>query len=318
MKTINKVLLGLLCLTFYNCEDILEEDISNDIVYTIYPTQNVTIESNVVNFQWNVLDGADDYRLQVFNTSQVKLVDTLISQAQIIIPLSEGSYQWRVRGENSAYQSTYSLPISFTVNESEDLTSQQVILSSPVNNFITNNNSFTLGWNSLSAADYYNFQLINNTLGGTIVFQQNNILNNTLTLNNTILSQDGNYTWKIKGVNGVSETVFSSRDFSLDTTLPNQPVNGLPANNSIQTINQNINFNWSIAADSGVIQSSISYRIEISNDVNFTTILQASNISTNSFQQLFNSTGDYYWRVRAVDSAGNNGPFSNAFKFTIN
>ena len=53
--------------------------------------------------------------------------------------------------------------------------------------------------------------------------------------------------------------------------------------------NQNINFNWSIAADSGVIQSSISYRIEISNDVSFTNILQASNISTSSFQQLFNS-----------------------------
>mgnify|MGYP006158272071 FL=1 len=250
--------------------------------------------------------------------SQVKLVDTLISQTQIILPLSEGNYQWRVRGENSAYQSTYSLPVSFEVNESEDLTSQQIILSSPVNNFMTNSDNFTLGWNTLSAADYYNLQLINNTLGGTIVFQQNNILSNTLTLNSTILSQDGNYTWKIKGVNGVSETVFSSRDFSLDTTLPNQPVNGLPANNSIQTINQNINFNWSIAADSGVIQSSISYRIEISNDVNFTTILQTSNISTNSFQQLFNSTGDYYWRVRAVDAAGNNGPFSNAFKFTIN
>lgn len=318
MKTISKVLFGILFLTFYSCEDILEEDISNDIVYTIYPTQNVTIESNVVNFQWNTLEGADDYRLQIFNTSQVKLVDTLISQTQVTIPLSEGNYQWRVRGENSAYQSTYSLPVSFVVNESEDLASQQVILSSPVNNFMTNSNSFTLSWNSLSAADYYNFQLVNNTLGGTIVFQQNNILTNTLTVNNTIISQDGSYTWKIKGLNGLSETVFSSRDFSLDTTLPNQPVNGLPANNSIQTINQNINFNWSIAADSGTIQSTISYRIEISNDVNFTTILQASNSSTNSFQQLFNSTGDYYWRVRAVDAAGNNGPFSNTFKFSIN
>lgn len=318
MKAISKVLLGFLCLTFYNCEDILEEDISDDIVFTIYPTEDLIIESNVVNFQWNDLEGADDYRLQIFNTSQVKLVDTLIARTQITIPLSEGNYQWRVRGENSAYQSTYSLPVSFVVNESEDLASQQVILSSPVSNFMTNSNNFTLSWNSLSAADYYNFQLINNTLGGTIVFQQNNILNNTLTLNSTILNQDGNYTWKIKGVNGVSETVFSSRDFSLDTTLPNQPVNGLPANNSIQTINQNINFNWSIGADSGVIQSSISYRIEISNNINFTTILQASNISTNSFQQLFNSTGDYYWRVRAVDAAGNNGPFSNAFKFTIN
>lgn len=39
---------------------------------------------------WNTLEGADDYRLQIFNTSQVKLVDTLIARAQITIPLSKG------------------------------------------------------------------------------------------------------------------------------------------------------------------------------------------------------------------------------------
>lgn len=318
MKTLNNILLGILCLSFYSCEDILEEDISDDIIVSIYPTEDLIIESNVVNFQWNALQGADDYRLQIFNTSQIKVIDTLISQTQIILPLTEGTYQWRVRGENSAYQSTYSLPVSFTVNESEDLTSQQVILSSPVASFITNSTSFTLAWNSLSAADYYNLQLINNTLGGTIVFQQNNILTTSFTLNSSILNQDGNYSWKIKGVNGTSETVYSSRDFSLDTVIPNQPVNGLPANNSIQTINQNINFSWSIAADSGVIQSAISYRIEISNDINFATILQASNISTNSFQQLFNSSGDYYWRIKSTDAAGNSSSYSTAFKFTIN
>ncbi len=53
MKAISKVLLGFLCLTFYNCEDILEEDISDDIVFTIYPTEDLIIEINVVNFQWN-------------------------------------------------------------------------------------------------------------------------------------------------------------------------------------------------------------------------------------------------------------------------
>ena len=41
MKTISKILFGLLCLTFYNCEDILEEDISDDIVFT-NPTGKIT------------------------------------------------------------------------------------------------------------------------------------------------------------------------------------------------------------------------------------------------------------------------------------
>lgn len=318
MKIVNKFILAFICLSFFGCEDILEEDISNDIIISIYPTEDLIIESNVVNFQWNDLDGADDFRLQVFNTSQIKVIDTLISETQIVLPLTEGIYQWRVRGENSAYQSTYSLPVSFEVNESEDLTSQQVILSSPTSNYTTNNYNLTLGWNSLSAADYYNLELINNTLGGTIVFQQNNILVTNFTLNNSALNQDGNYTWKIKGVNNSSATGFSTRDFSLDTVIPNQPINSLPANNSTQLINQSITFNWSIAPDSGTIQSSISYRIEISNDINFATIIQTSNVSTNTFQQLFNTSGDYYWRIKAIDAAGNNSSYSSIFKFTIN
>jgi hypothetical protein len=318
MRAINKILIGLVFLTVFSCEDILEENISNDIIISLYPTEDLIIESNVVNFQWNTLDGANNYRLQVFNNNSIKVFDTLVPKTQIIIPLTEGTYRWRVRGENSAYQSTYSMPISFHVNESEDLTSQQVILSSPVANRITNNNNLTLGWNTLSAADYYNLVIINNSLGGTIVFQQNNISTTSYTLNSAILNQDANYTWKIKGINSSSQTGFSTRDFSLDTVIPNQPLNSLPANNSTQLINQNINFTWSIAADSGAIQSSISYVIEFSNDINFTTILQTSNLNTNTFQQLFNSSGSYYWRIKAIDAAGNHSLFSNPFKFTIN
>lgn len=318
MKAISKVLLGFLCLTFYSCEDILEEDISDDIVFTIYPTEDLIIESNVVNFQWNTLDGADDYRLQIFNTSNVIVTDTLISETQVILPLVEGTYRWRVRGENSAYQSTYSLPVLFYVNESENLSTQQVILTSPVTNYYTNNSNLTLGWNALSAADSYDFELINNTLGGSIIFQQTDISAINYTLNSTILNTDGHYTWKVKATNSISETGFSTRDFYLDTVLPNQPINSLPANNSTQLINQNINFNWSIASDSGIVQSLISFRIEFSNDINFTTILQTSSVNTNSFQQLFNSPGDYYWRIRAIDAAGNIGLYSNTFKFTIN
>lgn len=318
MRTVNKLILILLSILYISCDDILEDDITNGLIQPISPVEGSVIESNVVNFQWNSLDGADDYRLQVYAANQVRVFDTLVNSTTIQLPLSQGQYHWRVRGENSAYQSTYSLSLSFSVNETIDLTSQQIILSSPVNNFITNQNNFTLAWENLSAADYYKVEINNTTNGGTIVYQQDNILINSITLNNTIIATDASYTWKVKGINSSSETIFSSRSFSIDTTVPNQPQNSSPANNSTQILNQNISFNWTIPSDSGIIQSTISYIIEVATDVNFTNIIQTSNLTNNTFQQSFSSSGDFYWRVRAKDTAGNIGSNSSVFKFVIN
>lgn len=318
MKIINKILIVGLAILSISCDDILEEDIANDLVQTVFPTESAVVESNVVTFQWNTLDGADDYRVQVYNSSQIIIYDTLVNNYSVVLPLTEGTYQWRVRGENSAYQSTYTFPISFEVNQSLDLTAQQVILSSPVNNFVTNLNNFTLSWEALIPADYYKLEIVNVTNGGIIVYQQDNIIATSVTLNNTIITQDAQYTWKVKGINTTSETAYASRNFSIDTVVPNQPQNSLPANNSTQVINQNVNFSWTIPSDSGTIQSTVSYVIEIATDTAFTNIIQTSNVSGTTFQQSFTSTGDYYWRLRAKDAAGNIGTNGAYFKFTIN
>jgi hypothetical protein len=318
MKITNRILVIALAVLCFSCEDVLENDITNDLVQAVYPTENAVIESNVVTFQWNILDGADDYRIQVYNTNQIMVFDTLVNSYNVVLPLTEGIYQWRVRGENSAYQSAYTFPITFEVDESLDLTSQLVILSSPVNGFVTNQNNFTLAWETLGAADSYTIEILNTTGGGTIVYQQSGIITTSITLNNTIITQDAQYTWKVKGVNTTSETAYASRNFSIDTVLPNQPQNSLPAHNSTQIINQNVNFSWTIPADSGTVQSTISYVIEIASDTAFTNILQTSNATGTTFQQTFTSTGDYYWRVRAKDAAGNIGTNSSYFKFTIN
>lgn len=319
MKTTILKFLAIALLFFStSCDDILEEDITNDIVHTVSPSEGAIIESNVVNFQWDNLDGANDYRLQVYNLNQVRVYDTLVNATSISLPMSEGSYQWRVRGENAGYMSSYSFPVFFEVDQSLDLTNQQVLLSSPVNNFITNLNNFTLSWENLAAADSYSIEIVNNSNGNTIVYQQTNITTTSITLNNTIITQNGNYSWKVKGVNTSSQTVFSSRSFSIDTVNPNQPQNSLPATNSIQNLNQNINFSWTMPADSGLIQSTISYVIEFSSNSSFSTIIQSSNVTGTTFSQTFNSSGDYYWRIIAKDAAGNIGTPSTSFKFTIN
>lgn len=320
MKTINKVILLLFSIALISCEDILEEDITDKTATTISPQDGAVIESNVVTFQWNTISGADKYRVQVFLQNQVMVKDSLVENSNVTLPLPQGNYQWRVRGENFAYQSSYSLTNSFSVQESDDLSTQQVLPSSPSDNAYKNSQNITLSWNALNAADYYELQVVNVTNSNTIVLQQSNITGTTYALNNSVLSQDAKYQWRVKAVNTttVTSTQYSSQFFYLDTVIPNQPQNILPANNSAQILNQPVNFSWSIPADSGTIQSAISYEIEIATDVAFTSIIQTSASASSNFQRSFTTAGDYYWRVRAKDAAGNVGVNSSPFKITVN
>lgn len=317
MKTINKIILSSLALLVLSCEDIIETDISNDIIQTISPQNNSEIVSNVVTFQWNSLKGAKNYRVQVYASGQTVVLDSLVNKTNFTYPLSQGDYQWRVRGENFAYQSSYTFPAKFSVIETDDLSNQQVILTSPTSGFYTNATSLICSWQSINVADYYELELINITSGETI-YQQSNITTTSATLNNTILNQDAEYQWKIKAINSTSETPFASRNFSIDRINPNQPQNNLPANNSTQNVNQAIDFSWNSPSDTGIVQSSISYTIEFSNDSTFANIYQTSNSITTTFQQSFSVAGIYYWRIKATDLAGNKSIYSTPFKLTIN
>lgn len=317
MKRLNRISLIAISLVLFSCDDILEKDITNDMVELISPINYEEIESNVVIFKWNSLSDTDKYRIQIFKTNKTKVLDTLVTKTSITYPLSRGEYQWRVRGENSAYQSSYSIQADFSVIESSDLEKQQIILKSPIDNFYTKNSNLTCSWQSLSMADYYEFELLNITNGETIVFQETNITNPTLIINNTYLLNEAKYKWKVKGVNGSSNTLFSSNLFSIDRTIPNQPNNTLPAQNATFTTNQTINFSWSMLADVGAIQSPIAYTLEFANDINFTTGVQRNDISTSSIDKTFTIIASYYWRIKATDLAGNVSIYSTPFKFII-
>jgi hypothetical protein len=319
MKRLPKLFLAaFVLLVGISCEDILEEDISNDTVQIIFPQNNVTVSSNVVSFQWSELDGADKYRIQVFNSTSGIVVDSLVTQTNFSSPIQAGSYQWRVRGENSAYQSNYTFNINFSVIQTSDLTNQQVILSSPSNNLYTNASSLVLDWQDLANAATYSFELLNVTGGNLIVTQQSGLTNSSVTLAAGNLQQEAEYLWRVKAMNSSTNTVFSDRVFYIDRTLPNTPQLTTPTNNSSTAANQTVSFSWTMASDSGTIQSPISYVIEFSNSSSFSSVIQSTDVNTTSFQQTFTVSGDYYWRVRAKDVAGNIGSNSNVFKFIVN
>ncbi|MDP5201883.1 hypothetical protein [Flavobacterium sp. DG2-3] len=317
MKTLNKILLISLSLFIFSCDDILEEDITNDIVQVISPTKDAVVESNVVNFKWNSLKGADKYRVQVYEYDQVLILDSLTTKTNLTLPLAAGSYIWRVRAENYAYQSTYSFPSNFSTNIPDDLTNQQVILLTPDSDKYLNFTNITLNWEQLDNATSYSVRVVN-TVTGQEVYPQTDLTDTYLTLDLPELA-DGNYEWRVKAKNAETETrQYAAKRFNVDTTAPNQPKNSLPADNATQTVNTAASFTWTIASDIGNIKSPISYVVEIATDIDFTSNLQTLNSNTTTLSYTFATAGTYFWRVRAVDVAGNIGTNSTGFKITVN
>ncbi len=304
MKKPTKILTILsLLIIFCACDDILEEDIGNDAVVLIAPAEGDTIEGNTVNFSWQTLDGADNYRIQVLTDNQVFEVDSLLLTNHFEYILNPGDYQWRVRGENFAYQSPYTFSTGFSVVTSNDLSGQNVGLQTPSIDFYTNDTNIIYTWDAIANADSYSFELIKNLNGQLTVFQEQGLTVTNINVDATTYDEDAEYIWKVKAVNASSETPFSERSLFIDREIPSQPNLVEPTDMEITTTI--VNFNWTNGTDTGNVQSAIANTVEIASDIDFNTIIQTDSTTNNTYQYTFGSIGTYYWRVKAIDAAGN-------------
>ena len=320
MKRISNLLVGLAAvLVCTSCDDIFEEDISDDIITIITPTQDEVISGNTVTFMWNGLEGADNYRVQVSrsNTSEMTL-DSLVGKTSLSVPFPSGEFEWRVRGENFAYTTSYTFPEGFLVESSNDLSVQNVFLSTPSDNFYTRNNTIILNWSVLEAAESNSLQ-VTKTIGGnsSVTLQQDELVSTSFTLDANTLDGDAAFKWSVKGVNETSETPFSNRTILLDTQVPNQP--SLISPNDAETVGTIVDFSWGSPEDIGAVQSPLQSLLEIATEEDFSAILQTYTVAGGSGerQHEFSNPGEYFWRVRMEDQAGNIGQYSVVKTITV-
>jgi len=300
-----------------SCDDVLEEDITDDNIAITAPLNGITVVSNAVTFQWNANSGSDDYRIQVNDASNVMVLDSLVPTNSFTYPLSPGVYSWRVRGENFAYQTAYTFPVSFTMEASEVMTNQTVVLITPSDNIYTNTTvGHTVTWAPIITADSYTFQL-DKDVSGTIS-TENTIPSLTTefhTINSADFSDDAIYIWKIKALNvsTTTETVYSTRNILLDTQVPSLPTLTTPIDNATESIGNSVDFSWDIGTDTGTVKSPVTSVFQLASDSSFTSIINTTNQS-----HTFTTAGDYYWRVKNIDDAGNESTYTTPWKITIN
>ena len=105
-----------LVLAFFSCEEIINEiNIENDELILVSPADAAILPAGTVFFDWQSLEGASNYRIQVaspdFQNPEQIVYDAIVqdsSGTRAQTSLEAGIYEWRVRGENGAYKSQYS------------------------------------------------------------------------------------------------------------------------------------------------------------------------------------------------------------------
>ena len=157
------LVIGLIIITA-GCRTIFEKKLDGEEVEMIIPVNADTLYTNEVHFKWEAMEGAKYYHLQVvspaFDDITTFNIDSTIHDTEARFVLAPGDYQFRIRGENSAYVSDYIDPVNIYIDSVNDLSEQVVQLLTPLDNIYTNETKFNnFSWENLFSADYYTFQI---------------------------------------------------------------------------------------------------------------------------------------------------------------
>jgi len=301
---------AIVLLTLFSCEEILfEEDIRDNIVTIIAPTDGSRVESTSINFSWNTVAEATSYRLQIAqpsfeNASQI-VEDTTVTVASFSTTLVKNDYEWRVRAQNSSSETIYTTA-GFSIVESEDFSAREVVLSSPGDATITNNTSVTLQWGAVTDATSYRIQLLDSN---DAILQEETATGTSMQLT----FPEGVTTWQVRAENNTQNTLYSTRTLTVDSMNPQKPVATAPINEAALTTTT-VSFTWTREAVEGTAELDSIY---IYQNEQLTQLVTKNQVTSPS-EIALDAGNTYYWFVKGFDEADNQSEASEVFSFTIN
>ncbi|OKS87285.1 fibronectin type III domain-containing protein [Mucilaginibacter polytrichastri] len=301
-------------LTLSSCKDLIEPDISNRQVVAEAPGDKLQTQNYSMNFWWDDLEDALQYRLQVvspkFDSIPSLVLDTIIKGTKFSINLSPGYYQWHVRAENGSSKTAYSQAKSFTILQSS-IKLQKVQLSTPANNFLTNQNSLSFSWSPLYGATQYHLEIDTaNFADEKSIYYDKTISGQQI---NVTLSKDQVYQWRVMAINDTAQAQWSAiNTFTYDRTPPAAVKQIAPGDKT--TLNNPVSLQWN------TVSTAVKYKLYVYK-ADGTTPYSSSFpmlLTATSYNFTTGSSGDtVYWKVTAIDAVGNEGPASDTRSFMI-
>jgi hypothetical protein len=191
----------------------------------------------------------------------------------------------------------------------KNLDNESVVLIAPGNGLNTTIATNQYIWNALDGALEYNMQIATPDFNQV----QRMILDTTLSLNkfNFTLSP-GSYEWRVKALNGSSETPYSSFLLVIDSTadLSSMPLILISPPNLAVTSNTLIEYRWY------GIEIAEGYRLEITNSDGLNEIF-IDQTFTDDVVPIQMEEGNYDWRVYASNSTPSVSNWSETRTITI-
>ncbi|TCI85588.1 hypothetical protein [Tenacibaculum sp. M341] len=293
-----KLLFSSLVLSiFMACEAIFIEDISNEEVTIIAPTDGSVLDKGTINFNWNSLENVDKYRLQIakpsFTSATQVVLDSLVTSTTFGSDLASGEYQWRISGVNAEFETNYTTA-SFIV-KAEDISAGIVTITAPVENSEVGVGTVEFTWNELNDADEYQLQIATPDFDSATSFVVDTRVETAFF--NTSLAE-GTYQWRIKALNSGFETRYTTTNFTVKPVdISGETVSLTTPANESEIDAGTIAFSWE------ALDNTDEYQIQIAtpNFATATSFVVDETVDTATFNRDL-PVGEYEWRVKAINA----------------
>ena len=257
-------------------------------------------------------NGVKQYHVEIATDSSFSsLVDSAtVETAEYVFSLADGNYYWRVRAEDytgnlGKWSETATVFIDYTAP-----TMPRGLIST------TGDYSVTLGWtaavDSGSGVARYEYRIASDNSFVSVVASGESAVNSNVTVSNLVY---GNYYWQVRAIDNSGNIGEWSlfKNFSIaDTIAPTAP-----GQLDYQLNGNTVTLDWLASVDDISGSGLKEYRIEISNQADFSkiTLSRTSKTTRISIDDL--AGGNYFCRVSAVDQSGNVSEWSDVQSFQI-
>jgi len=264
-----------------------------------------------LTFTWNVSGRAEFYHFQLADDSTfISLFTDTSDIVTSFIDITDLEYNreyfWRVAAENSSGRSHWSETWSFTTITGPP---EAPLLVSPVNNSTAIATDTLLGWQESAGAETYQIQVSGSFDFDTVMYDTNGIAESFFEIAN--LQYGSEYFWRVRAENSRGKSPWSTVwQFTTIHPAPTAPILVSPNNGTVD-VTDDVVLLWNS------VSTAYSYRIQIFNSEDSSTAIIDNPEVQNTFYKPINLLAHttYFWRVRAVNGAGE-GDWSDMWSFT--
>ncbi|MDQ7798542.1 MAG: Ig-like domain-containing protein [Candidatus Edwardsbacteria bacterium] len=289
--------------TAAECSTLVDNTITCPILVQPYNGEVRDSASNL--FLWQRASAQAGSRLQCsYNSSFSALAkDTLlISDSAGTLALTDSLYYWRVRGENSASDTSGWSPARTLRIDTQ--APEAPFLSEPGNDTLCNDNTPLFVWKESRGAVWYRLVVSPDSTFATITVDEA-IDTTAYTIQVTL--PDSIYYWRVMAGDAAGNWSAPSEKwkFTVDTKAPAVPALATPADAA--SLNTNMpQFVWRSSAQA------VRYQLQLAKNTSFSPLETDSALADTSAVPAWGvNDGTHYWRVRCRDLAGNWSAYSN-------